>query len=198
MKRILGAFATAAMIAAAPAQATDPNVLFGVTPSAQLFGAGSLSGADFSLIDTLTDGIFLPEQTQWQAGTVWWQPSSPDFLGIQFDLGGSFLLSAFKVQVDNNDNYRFEYFDGAWHSIVNQIPAVFGFGMMTRDLVLSPGSEIIASSLRLFPVGGDGAYAASEVQAFGVPVPEPGTYLMMLAGLGFLGFMIRRRIGPMK
>jgi len=194
MKRFLGALVATACIAASPAQATDPNVLLGKSASAVLFGSGSLTGGDFSLVGTLTDGIFLAEQTNWQTGTVWWQPSSANFLGIQIDLGGSFILSAFKVQVDNNENYRFEYFDGTWNSLASQVPGVIGFGMMTRDVVLAPGSEIVASALRLFPLGGDGAYAASEIQAFGVPVPEPGTYLMMLAGIGFLGFMVRRRI----
>ena len=193
MRRFLVAFAAAATVAAAPAHATDPNVLLGVAPSTQLFGMSSLTG-DFTLLNTLTDGVFLPEQTGWQSGTVWWQTPDPNFLAIEFDLGGSFVLSAFKAQLDNNDNYRLEYFDGTWHSLANQFPALFGFGMMTRDIVLAPGSEIVASKLRLFPVDGDNAYAASEVQAFGVPVPEPGTYLMMLAGIGLLGFMMRRRI----
>jgi len=199
MKRVLAALVGATCLASNPVQATGPNVLFGTTPVSVVSGAGTIS-MDLSLIDTLTDGIFLPAGTGWQDGTAWWAPATPPLplLGFEFSLGGLYEISAFKVQADNNDEYRFEYFNGtSWLNVPELLPAVFGPGMRTRDIVLSPGSEIMASKLRFFaaspPAFGDGAYSASEIQAFGVPIPEPGTYLMMIAGLGLLGFVVRRR-----
>lgn len=206
MKRVLAALVGATCLVSSPAQATDPNVLFGTTPVTVISGAGSIT-FDLTLIDTLTDGIFLPEQTGWQTGTVWWATATPAILGFEFNLGNLYEISGFKVQADNNDQYRFEYFNGtSWLNLPALLPAVFGFGMTTRDIVLAPGSEIVASRLRFFaaspPAFGDGAFAGSEIQAFGVPipipistpVPEPGTYLMMIAGLGLLGLVARRRV----
>ena len=58
---------------------------------------------------------------------------------------------------------------------------------------LSPGNDALAGSSQLlyFTAGPD-----EETHGlFGVltPVPEPSTYAMMLAGLGLLGLLIRRR-----
>jgi len=58
---------------------------------------------------------------------------------------------------------------------------------------LSPGNDTLAGSSQLlyFTAGPD-----EETHGlFGVltPVPEPSTYAMMLAGLGLLGLLIRRR-----
>lgn len=38
-----------------------------------------------------------------------------------------------------------------------------------------------------------GTYGAGEIRGFLAPVPEPGTYALMLAGLGVLGWVAKRR-----
>ncbi len=38
-----------------------------------------------------------------------------------------------------------------------------------------------------------GTYAGGEIRGFLAPIPEPETYAMMLAGLGMLGWMAKRR-----
>ncbi len=38
-----------------------------------------------------------------------------------------------------------------------------------------------------------GAFQAGEIRGFLAPVPEPGTYALMLAGLGVLGWAAKRR-----
>jgi hypothetical protein len=204
MKRIFRILFAGVLVVGSSAYATDPNVAFGrpVTGVAVATPSSGFNGASFA---TLTDGIFFPETVtpggingvQWQTGTVWWTSAIANAgnQGLEIDLGGPFEIGAFRLQTDNNDFYQVQYLDGAaWTPLAAMVPPVFGFGMVTRDLVLPPGSEIVTGRLRVFAFGGDGAYSASEIQAFGVPIPEPGTYLMMLAGLGLLGAVTRRRL----
>ena len=55
-------------------------------------------------------------------------------------------------------------------------------------------TPVLANAFRIQSVGGDGFYSVSEFQAQGVAaVPEPETYAMMLAGIGLLGFVVRRK-----
>jgi PEP-CTERM motif len=206
MKRILGALVAAVCLAGSPAHGTDPNAALGkpVSGVSVAVPSSGFNGVSFS---TLTDGLFLPEMIQaspaavigngWQTGTVWWTSAIANAgnQGIEIDLGGLFEISAFRVQTDNNDFYQVQYLSGgSWTALAAMVPPAIGFGMVTRDLLLTAGSEIVTDRLRVFAFGGDGAYAASEIQAFGVPIPEPGTYLMMLAGLGLLGVVARRRL----
>lgn len=59
------------------------------------------------------------------------------------------------------------------------------------SMLLAPGNY----DLQIFGtiVGTIGGAYAGTISAFAVPVPEPETYAMMLAGLGMIGFMVRRR-----
>lgn len=60
-----------------------------------------------------------------------------------------------------------------------------------NSMVLTPGDY----NLQIFGtvIGTLGAAYAGTISAFAVPVPEPETYAMMLAGLGFMAFISRRR-----
>jgi hypothetical protein len=66
----------------------------------------------------------------------------------------------------------------------------FGFSRLD-GVTLSPGSHVLKVSGMLLP-GAQGGSFEGNVQA--VPVPEPGTYAMLFAGLGMLGLMVRRRM----
>lgn len=59
------------------------------------------------------------------------------------------------------------------------------------SMVLAPGNY----DLQIFGtvIGTIGAAYAGTITAFAVPVPEPETYAMMLAGLGLMAFISRRR-----
>ena len=141
----------------------------------------------------ITDGIF--QGGYWTNG-VWWDEQYTGIpSNVVVDLLGSFSLNNFSVMVDNNDMYLLEYRDpsGTWDPLWT-IPDVCCFGLMERTLTLP--LPITATALRLsaFPPshpGMDYAYSVSEIQAS--LVPEPETYAMLLAGLGLLGFMARRR-----
>lgn len=143
-----------------------------------------------ALVDSIVDGVFLPEQTQWDQGTLWW-----DEHGVQgkpsvtITLDQYYFIDSFIVQADNNDTYRIEYYDSSSLEWVNA-GAISGWGMMTRPEIFMP-DPVFTNALKISAIGGDDWYSLSEVQAFGAPVPEPAT--MLLFGTGLIGLAGFRR-----
>jgi hypothetical protein len=161
------------------AQATTINVALdkNVTLSG-VFGSTSVAEA------TLTDGLFLTEQTQWNVGSVWWDENSQPSVGnsLIINLGGTCTINSFTAQVDNNDTYRLEYWDltsSSWQTAWD-IPSVGGWGLMTRSQELE--KAITTTDLRFYATGGDMLYSACEIQALGNTVPEGGCTLVLLGG----------------
>jgi hypothetical protein len=158
-------------------------------------GSGWESGASLAAQASIADGAFRPEFTQWNAGSWWWDedPSvNANPVVTVITLNQAYTLDSFAVQADDNDTYRLEYWNGATWQLAWDIPTQPSFGLVTRNSgLLAP---ITTNRLRFTATGGDDFYAVSEIQAFGVPaIPEPETYALMLAGLGVMGFIARRR-----
>ena len=69
-------------------------------------------------------------------------------------------------------------------------PGVLGSGQTSALLIMYTASHTFANTTAQFI---DGSVASTATFAPNAPIPEPDTYAMMLAGLGLMGFMARRR-----
>ena len=149
---------------------------------------------------TINDGIFFPEGTLWNAGSIWWDAAvqGSENNSIVIDLQGAYHISGIITQADNNDNYQIDYFNpftNTWTGLGFWGP-VGGWGLMTRpsgDQVTQYTTSFDASQIRLSAFGGDSFYAYGEFQAFGTPVPEPSTFLLIGAGLTGLALWRRKK-----
>lgn len=156
---------------------------------------------------TLVDGTFVGLHAQWNQNTVFWDAHNDNDNGqyITFDLGGIFNIDSFIAQVDDNDAYILSYWNmtsNTWETAWD-IPNYNdnNWGMTTRPdpnnnlLAFDIGSIITTNALKLEGnlCDGDKYFAVAEIQAFGAPVPEPATFLLLGSGLAGLAFYRRKK-----
>jgi hypothetical protein len=191
--------ATCSVIAASSAYA-DSNIIGNFTsiavgqngqlPAGNGWIAGSLPS---SLFEPIT-GSFLPEQTQWNAGSFWWDANDYGASSWTITLDKIYKIDSFLVQADDNDTYQVQYWNGSSWADAYDVPSVASYGLVTRPQ-FALATPIMTDALRVVATGGDGYYALGQIEAFGVAAPEPTTWAMMLvgfAGLGFAGYRAPR------
>jgi len=152
------------------------------------WGAGTVSPGS-----RIVNGTFAGEETQWNLDGVWWNGSSNPNNNIVIDLKGTYRISSFTVQADDNDTYRVLYLDAhnTWQTAYD-VPYQFSFGLVTRPEYTLP-TPIVTSALQFVATGGDGDYSVSQIVANGGAVPIPGALLLFGPGLVGLG-AVRRKI----
>ena len=208
MNSKISALLATALVAAAPF-ASAANVAAGATVSTVGGGFGLSAGWGIGTLadpSTLVDGMFVGDGQQWNIGTVYWQGGSPDTADtVTIALSGAATVTGLTLQGDNNDLYAVSYEDvgGTWHALSTLSPHGSvdptyngGGGVWWGMGTDSSFSAITAIAFQIQASGGDGSYAVSEFQVTGefLPaVPEPTSGLLMLAGLGALASVARRR-----
>ena len=153
-------------------------------------------GSSLAFQSSIVDGLFVAEPTQWNSGSWWWDEDPSVNAGpvvTTIHLKQLYTIDSFTVQADNNDTYRLEYWNGAAFQLAWDIPAIAGFGLMTRTS--GPLASFSTDLLRFTATGGDNYYSVSEIQANGAPtaVPEPATILLFGSGLVGVARRYRKR-----
>lgn len=150
------------------------------------------------------DGNFPANGTDWtDAQTVWWV-TNPDDVGILLTFDQTYTLQDATLTVDNNDDYVVETsLDGvAWAPLfavtADTGPTPWGLDNFSSDA----GSPVYSAPIDFAPtaarfariraLNGDGLYSVGELQ-FAAAVPEPATTGLLLAGLGTVAALARRR-----
>jgi len=185
-----------ACLACTGAAMADTNVALGGGVS--LTGAGFWDGGPWGPgtpadPSTVTDGAYLPINTQWNIGTVFWTGAvGADSITITLNQAAS--VNQLAIQADNDNDYRIQYRDTAnvWHDLAVMSPNR-SWGMENGSTIL--GGPVVATAFMISGAAGTGDdhFAVSEFQAMGSVVPEPASYAMLGAGLALVGLVARRR-----
>lgn len=202
MKLLASGLLGLAALSFAPPASAATNIFPGHVTSITVTGSDGVlrigspwgPGSTPSDQNTPVDGAFVPEQTQWNNTSFWWdEDSSVNQSKVYWEvlLDQAFTVDQFIVQADDNDSYLLEYWDGAAWQTAFDIPTLPSFGLVTRDS--GTVGPIMTDRFRFSATGGDNYFAVSEIQAFAIAVPELSVWAMMIIGFGAMGGLLRRQ-----
>ncbi|RFP19417.1 PEP-CTERM sorting domain-containing protein [Duganella sp. BJB475] len=164
--------------------------------------AGAVWGGGMARLDSVTDGAFNPIGQQWNFDSVYWSGTGS---GVVITLAHAALVNQLVLEADSNDDYHIEFLDRdhVWQGLtavdMDDNPA-------GQNLYGGPlAAPVVARAFRI-SASGDNHYSLAEFQAIGawatddepvvlpvtpadpppLPVPEPASYLMLVAGLALL------------
>ena len=200
MRYMYSTMLLASICSCLPAQA-DTNVALGASVSYSGSGFGNSNGwccGNFQP-GSIVNGTPQADGTQWNAGTAFWSGGTPDTTDVlTITLAQTAVIDSIQLQADDNDAYTVSYRNGSSWVPLFTYGQYGSWGLITRPVysLLAPittnAFEITAGTGRV----GDGDYAVGQFWANGSrisAVPEPRTYMMLLAGLGFIGFIAARQ-----
>ena len=200
MNARISALLATALVAVAPfAGATNVALGANVTSTisnADLSNSNGWCCGTPAALSTVTDGIKLSVGNQWNVNTVFWSGANNDTTdALIITLPQAASVTSLALEADNNDTYSVSYLgsDNAWHSLAAMNPNTdsgdgLGDASAAFAAITTTAFEITAA--------GDDDYAVAEFQANGTfltAVPEPTSGLLLLAGLGAIASLARRR-----
>lgn len=199
-KGLATALAASALFLSAAAQAIPYNyshVINDATPGAV---TGTVS-ATFNATDANTNGLFETSEISWLTLSFM---GSGAFTGTNLNYTLGEITTQATTALAVGDVGLGNFSSGLWLTgtqvgttmVYVAGPAnLFGFGPNAPgDPLADPqNSGILFGDVTLFPAVGSPQYGASQLHASVTPVPEPQTYLMMLAGIAVLGAAARRK-----
>lgn len=196
---LLSAILVLATANASAAPSVENVALHGVV---SLEGSGFKNNGNRALPSSITDGVFVADTQAWNNSTVYWLGGKPsDTLdSVMVTMGAPSLISSIRLQADTLDTYTIDYRNGtqAWQSLStlstrnSLIGYTYTHGMGIAEYTLL--APVTASAFRIRG-NGDGLYAVSEFQAFGIAaeMPEPASWAILGTGLALIGCLRRRR-----
>jgi len=146
---------------------------------------------------SIVNGSPLPDGTQWNSGTAFWSSGVGAFDSVDtvtVNLAHTATVSQIWLQADNNDTYRVSYWNGSNWQLLSDFGKYGAYGLATRSLV-TLDTPVTTNAFQIIATDGDLHYSVGQFTAMGnvAAVPEPETYAMMMAGLGIMGVVARRR-----
>jgi hypothetical protein len=109
------------------------------------------------------------------AGTAGVATQTPFFVGFPIGVTSGAYSNTFDLMLASSWNPAFITAHGGTPASAE---AALGAGLIAGEAYLNIHSTV---------------FGGGEIRGFLAPIPEPETYAMLLAGLGLLGFMARRR-----